>query len=85
MFRVYAGKDGKPAEYSADNVPLTPKHHLPVSTKGVKDGDFTMIFGYPGRTDRYLSSWGVQQAIDLYNPTVVKIRDQKLAVLRTYM
>jgi hypothetical protein len=45
---VYAGKDGKPAEYSADNVPLTPKHHLPVSTKGVKDGDFTMIFGYPG-------------------------------------
>ncbi|MGA1364099.1 MAG: S46 family peptidase, partial [Schleiferiaceae bacterium] len=85
MFRVYAGKDGKPAEYSADNVPLTPKHHLPVSTKGVKDGDFTMIFGYPGRTDRYLSSWGVQQAIDLYNPTVVKIRDQKLAVLRKYM
>ena len=85
MFRVYAGKDGKPAKYSADNVPLTPKHHLPVSTKGVNDGDFTMIFGYPGRTDRYLSSWGVQQAIDLYNPTVVKIRDQKLAVLRTYM
>ncbi|MFM6998977.1 MAG: S46 family peptidase [Bacteroidota bacterium] len=85
MFRVYAGKDGKPAEYSAENVPLTPKHHLPVSTKGVKDGDFTMIFGYPGRTDRYLSSWGVQQAIDLYNPTVVKIRDQKLAVLRKYM
>ena len=85
MFRVYAGKDGKPAKYSADNVPLTPKHHLPVSTKGVNDGDFTMIFGYPGRTDRYLSSWGVQQAIDLYNPTVVKIRDQKLAVLRKYM
>ena len=85
MFRVYSDKDGKPAEYSADNVPLTPKHHLPVSTKGVKDGDFTMIFGYPGRTDRYLSSWGVQQAIDLYNPTVVKIRDQKLAVLRKYM
>lgn len=85
MFRVYAGKDGKPAEYHADNVPLTPKHHLPVSTKGVKDGDFTMIFGYPGRTDRYLSSWGVQQAIDLYNPTVVKIRDQKLALLRKYM
>ena len=85
MFRVYAGKDGKPAEYSADNVPLTPKHHLPVSTKGVKDGDFTMIFGYPGRTDRYLSSWGVQQAIDLYNPSVVAIREQKLAVLRKYM
>ena len=85
MFRVYSDKDGKPAEYSADNVPLTPKHNLPVSTKGVNDGDFTMIFGYPGRTDRYLSSWGVQQSIDLYNPTVVKIRDQKLAVLRKYM
>lgn len=85
MFRVYSAKDGTPAKYSPDNVPLSPKHHLPLSTKGVNDGDFTMIFGYPGRTDRYLSSWGVQQAIDLYNPTVVKIRDQKLAIMRNYM
>lgn len=85
MFRVYSAQDGTPAKYSPDNVPLRPKHHLPVSTKGVNDGDFTMIFGYPGRTDRYLSSWGVQQAIDLYNPTVVKIRDQKLAIMRNYM
>lgn len=85
MFRVYSAKDGTPAKYSPDNVPLSPKHHLPLSTKGVNEGDFTMIFGYPGRTDRYLSSWGVQQAIDLYNPTVVKIRDQKLAIMRNYM
>ena len=85
MFRVYMGKDGKGADYSADNVPLTPKHHLPISMKGVNDGDFAMVWGYPGSTDRYLSSWGVQQAVDIYNPTVVEIRDVKLEVLRGYM
>jgi len=58
IFRVYAGPDGKPADYSPDNVPLKPKHHLPVSLDGVQKGDFTMIWGYPGSTDRYLSSYG---------------------------
>ena len=85
MFRVYMSKDGKGSDYSADNVPLQPKHHLPISMKGVNDGDFAMVWGYPGSTDRYLSSWGVQQAVDIYNPTVVEIRDVKLAVLRGYM
>lgn len=85
MFRVYSGPDGKPAEYSEENIPLTPKHYLPISLDGVKEGDFAMIFGYPGSTDRYLSSYGVQQAIDKYNPTVVKIRDQKLAIMKKYM
>ncbi|MFZ8961983.1 MAG: S46 family peptidase [Schleiferiaceae bacterium] len=85
MFRVYASKDGKGSEYSAENVPHQPKHHLPISMQGVKDGDFAMVWGYPGSTDRYLSSWGVQQAVDLYNPTVVEIRDAKLAVMRSYM
>ena len=85
MFRVYAGPDGKPAKYSEDNVPLEPKHFLPISLDGVEDGDFTMIFGYPGSTDRFLSSYGVEQAIDKYNPSVVTVRDEKLKIMKKYM
>jgi hypothetical protein len=85
MFRVYADKDGMPAEYSEDNVPLKPKHHLPVNISGVKDGDFTMVMGYPGSTDRYLTSWGVKEQIELYGPAVVRVRDLKLEVMKKYM
>lgn len=85
MFRIYTAPDGSSAAYAEENVPLNPRHHLPVSVDGVKDGDFTMVFGFPGSTDRYLSSHGVQQAIDKYNPTTVEIRDLKLATMRTYM
>lgn len=85
MFRIYTAPDGSSAPYAEENVPLNPRHHLPVSVNGVKDGDFTMVFGFPGSTDRYLSSHGVQQAIDKYNPTTVEIRDLKLATMRTYM
>ena len=53
VFRVYSGPDGKPAPYSKDNIPLKPKHYLPVSIKDLNKGDFAMIIGYPGRTDRY--------------------------------
>jgi hypothetical protein len=85
MFRIYTAPDGSSAPYAEENVPLNPRHHLPVSVDGVKDGDFTMVFGFPGSTDRYLSSYGVQQAIDKYNPTTVEIRDLKLATMRTFM
>lgn len=85
MFRVYAGKDGKPADYSKDNVPLTPKHHLPVSLSGVRQGDYSMIFGYPGRTNRYLTSFGVKQALDITNPNRVNIRAKKLAIMKEDM
>lgn len=85
LFRVYAGKDGKPAEYSKDNVPLTPRHHLPVSMSGVREGDFSMIFGYPGTTDRYLTSYGVQLALDVTNPLRVKIRGKKLEIMKKDM
>lgn len=85
LFRVYAGPDGKPAEYSEDNVPLEPRHHLPVSVRGVEEGDFTMTFGFPGSTDRYLTSWGVAQALEKKNPSIVEIRDAKLEVLREDM
>lgn len=78
VFRVYATKDGKPATYSAENVPLKPKWYLPVSLKGVKDGDFAMIYGYPGSTNRYESSLGVQLSTDINNPTLVKLRDMRL-------
>jgi hypothetical protein len=78
IFRVYATKDGKPARYSTANVPLKPKWYLPVSLKGVKAGDFTMIWGYPGGTNRYESSLGVQLSTDINNPTLVKLRDVRL-------
>ncbi len=85
IFRVYSGPDGKPADFAKENIPLKPKHHLPISLDGVQDGDFTMILGYPGSTDRYRSSWGVELAIEESNPTVVFIRDHKLNTMRKYM
>jgi hypothetical protein len=85
MFRIYTAPDGSPADYSEENVPLAPKHHLPISIAGVEEDDFTMIMGFPGSTDRYLSSWGVQQQIDIYGPTVVEIRDQKLKIMKKNM
>jgi hypothetical protein len=85
MFRIYADEEGNPSEVMDSNVPLTPKHHLPVSVSGVKEGDFSMVFGFPGSTDRFLTSTGIEQAINLYNPTVVEIRAQKLAIMKKAM
>ena len=85
MFRIYANTDNEPAIYSENNIPYSPKHHLPISIKGVKDGDFAMIMGYPGRTDRYLSSWGVQQKIEIEYPAFVKSRDLKLKIMKKHM
>ncbi len=85
MFRVYADKDNKATkDYAEDNIPYTPKHHLPVSMKGVEKGDFAMIWGFPGSTDRYLSSYGVKNATDLDQPARVKIRRAKLDVYEKY-
>ena len=85
LLRIYSGADGNPAEYSEENIPYTPKRHLKVSLDGVDNGDFTMIMGYPGSTDRFLSSHGVEQALDLYNPSVVDVRDLKLKTMKTHM
>ncbi len=85
MFRVYTAPDGTPAVYAEENVPMKPKHHLPVSVKGVEQGDFAMILGYPGGTDRYLTSYGVELAVDESNMTIVKIRAEKLAIMREGM
>lgn len=81
MFRVYADKENNPSSYSQDNKPLKPKHSLPVSIAGVKDGDYAMIMGYPGSTDRFLTSWGVKQAVDVEQPARVKIRGIKLDIM----
>jgi hypothetical protein len=78
IFRVYAGNGNAPADYSPQNLPLKPKHFLPVSLKGVKEGDFAMTWGYPGSTNRYETSMGIKQKIDIDNPTLVKLRDMRL-------
>ena len=85
VFRVYAGKDNKPADYAADNVPLKSKQFLPVSIKEKKIGDFAMIMGYPGRTDRYASSYTINYMSEKNNPMIVKIRTKKLEILHEDM
>ncbi len=74
VFRVYMGPDGKPAQYSKDNVPLKPKHYLPVSIKNLQKNDFAMVMGYPGTTTRYMTSWEVDQAMKITNANRIKIR-----------
>ena len=85
VFRVYCGPDGKPAEYSEENVPYQPKHFLPMSIEGIRPGDFAMTMGYPGSTQRFMTSWGVDQIIDIYAPAIVKVRTEKLAVYDRFM
>jgi hypothetical protein len=85
LYRIYCAPDGTPAEYSVENIPYSPKHHLPIQLDGVENGDYTMIFGYPGSTDRYLTSFGVKQALEITNPTIVNIRDEKLAIMKAGM
>lgn len=85
MFRVYADANNNPAPYSKTNVPYKPKKFLPISINGVKEQDYTMIMGYPGRTNRYETSYGVDLAINEVNPSIVKIREMRLAIMRTAM
>jgi Peptidase S46 len=85
MFRIYAGKDNKPAAYSADNVPYKPKRSLNISLKGVKEGDFTMVFGFPGRTTEYLHSAAVKQIMDVTDPAKIAIREKALNVIDGFM
>lgn len=80
IFRIYANKDNKPAEYSKDNVPYTPKYVIPISLKGAEQGDFTMVYGFPGRTTEYLSSYAVDMIMNVSDPAKVKIRETKLAI-----
>ena len=85
LFRVYTSPDGKPAAFSENNIPMKSKHFLPISIKGIKEGDFAMILGYPGSTDRYMPSQGVEMVINETGPAIVKCRSEKLDVYRKHM
>lgn len=85
LFRIYAGTDNKPADYSEDNVPYQPKYFLPVSTKGISQDDFTFVFGFPGVTDEYLPSVALEQILEVTNPTRIGIRDVALKILMDKM
>ncbi len=85
MFRVYADSNNQPKAYSASNVPYHPKKYLPISIRGEKEGDYAMIFGYPGRTNRYEVSYGVDLAVNIVNPAIVACRDLRLQIMRTHM
>jgi len=85
MFRIYADENNQPKPYSATNVPYHPKQYLPVSIHGEKEGDFAMIFGYPGRTNRYEVSYGVDLAVNVTNPAIVACRDLRLAIMKKHM
>jgi Peptidase S46 len=85
MFRIYAGKDNKPAAYSPDNVPYKPKRSLNISIDGVKEGDFTMVFGFPGRTTEYLHSSAIEQIMKVNDPAKIAIRTKALTVIDGFM
>jgi hypothetical protein len=85
VYRIYADASGKPADFSKENKPLKPKHFLPVSLKGFKDGDFAMIYGYPGSTNRYETSYGIKLKNEIENPSLVALRDMRLKYMHAEM
>ena len=85
MFRVYCAPDGKPAEFSKNNVPYHPKHFLPISLKGVEKNSFAMVMGYPGRTTRYRTSKEVKYTMDVVNDVRISAREAKLNIIRDFM
>ena len=85
LFRIYADKNNRPAEYSKDNVPYTPKHFFPISLDGISEDDFTLVFGYPGRTTEYLPAVAIEQIVKETNPAKIEIRDRALKVTDGFM
>ena len=85
LFRIYADKNNRPAEYSTENVPYKPKHFFPISIKGIRENDFTMVMGYPGRTQEYLPSYAVEQIVNNLNPAKIEVRDAALKVQDRFM
>ena len=85
VFRIYADKDGNPAEYRKDNVPLTPKHYAKVSIDGYEPGSYCMTVGYPGSTSRYLSSWGIDERVNVRNISTIQVRGLKQSVWKKWM
>ena len=85
LFRIYADKNNRPAAYSKDNVPYKPKHFFPISINGIKENDFTMVMGYPGRTQEYLPAIAVDQIVNTLNPVKIEVRDAALKVQDGFM
>ena len=85
LFRIYADNNNRPAEYSKDNVPYKPKHFFPISINGIKENDFTMVMGYPGRTQEYLPAIAVDQIVNTLNPVKIEVRDAALKVQDGFM
>ncbi|MEN8224282.1 MAG: S46 family peptidase [Bacteroidota bacterium] len=85
IFRVYTGPEGEPAEYAEENIPMKPAHHLPISLDGYNEDDFAMIWGYPGGTERYLTSFGIEYKLDAFLPSLVEIFDAQLKAWKTHM
>lgn len=85
LFRIYADKNNRPAVYSKDNVPYKPKHFFPISINGIKENDFTMVMGYPGRTQEYLPAIAVDQIVNSLNPVKIEVRDAALKVQDGFM
>ena len=85
LFRIYADKNNHPAKYSKDNVPYTPKHFLPISLDGIAEDDFSLVFGYPGKTNEYLPAVAIEQIINELNPAKIEIRDKALKVTDGFM
>ncbi len=84
LFRIYVDKDGNPAEYHPDNIPYTPDFHLPISIKGIDEGDFTFVFGYPARTNQYLPAAAVHMITEVSNPARIALRQKRLEVFKRY-
>jgi hypothetical protein len=85
MFRVYADANNRPAKYAKENVPYKPAHYLPISLDGVEERDFTMVFGFPGRTNEYLPAVAVDQIVNVLNPAKIEVRDNALKIIDSYM
>lgn len=85
LYRVYGDRNGRPAEYSEENVPITPRKVLRIATKGVHDGDYAMVIGYPGRTNRYMSSYAIREKQFVTNPIIIKVRHDRMEILKKHM
>ncbi len=85
LFRIYADKNNRPAEYSSDNVPYKPKHYLPVSLDGVSENDFTLVYGFPGSTNEYLPAVAIDQIVHVINPAKIEIREEALQIVDKFM
>ena len=85
VFRIYANKDNKPSKYSKENVPYKPKYHIPISLKGYEKNEFTFVFGYPGRTQEYLTSDAISLITQVRNPVKIQLRQKRLDIMKKYM